>query len=290
MKTKLITTLLAAATIAMTGLIGCNDNSNNPVYDPAPPAPQGVYSVTGDHAVYIYWNGPYDSDISGYDVWRSLEPTNNYTRIGSVDAQANPNLDLLIYEYIDNTAVNGVTYYYAVSTYDHAGNESDLSAENVFDTPRPDGEVTLFDVAVDSSLSGYNFAAQMQVKPASPAADIYIDRVSGVFYINAGDVNTDLQDMGYTDSLDEISYAPTDGWSNVGWSEIIQGHTYVIWTNDSHYAKMRVRSINTNSVTFGWAYQTDQDNPELVAPNPGAVKPAHTSEYLDKNIPQSNLR
>jgi hypothetical protein len=290
MKTKMVSMLCSLAIVAGISLIGCDNNNNNPVYDPAPPAPQGVYSVTADEAVYIYWNGPYDHDIAGYDVWRSLEPTNNYTKIGSVDAQANPNLDLLIYKYIDNTAMNGVTYYYAVSTYDHAGQESDLSAENVFDTPRPDGQVTLFDVAVDSSLSGYSFAAQTIVKPASIAADIYIDRVDTIFYINTAVDNTDLQDMGYTDSLDEISYAPTEGWSAEGWAEIILGHTYVVWTADNNFAKVRVRAINTNSVTFGWAYQTDQGNPELVAPIPGASKPIPASEYRIKNIPQTSLR
>ena len=287
MKRTLVSILSSMAIVAVFGLVGCEDNTN-PVYDPAPEAPQGVYSVTANHAIYVYWNGPYDRDIEGYHVWRSLEPTNNYTQIGSVDAQANPNLDLLIYEYIDNTALNGVTYYYAVSTYDHVGQESDLSAENVFDTPRPDGQVTLFDMAVDSTVAGYNFAAQAVVQYNSVAADIYIDRVGSVFYINAGDVNTDLQDMGYTDSLDEISYAPADGWSNVGWSEVILGHTYVIWTNDSHYAKVRVLAINTNSITLAWAYQTAQDNPELIVVNPDAVKPA---EYLNKkSMTQNSLR
>ncbi|NOY87894.1 MAG: hypothetical protein GXO93_00710 [FCB group bacterium] len=283
---KVLTIIISLVTIIFV-FSSCNDN-NPVVYDNVPVAPQGVYSVTGDNAVYIFWNGIYENDVAGYIVYRSLEPNNNFVEIGRVDADSNPNLDLLIYEFDDNTAKNGVTYYYAVSAYDVAGQESELSAENVFDTPRPDGQITLFDYQVDSTLSGYNFAAQATVNYNSPVADVYIDRVGGVFYLNVTDTLTDIQDMGYTSSFDDISYAPQDGWSENGWSEIIVGHTYVIWTRDSHYAKMRVLSINTNSVTFRWAYQTDQDNPELVSPSTIVIRPSHNPNYLNKNILLNN--
>jgi hypothetical protein len=247
-----------------------------------PEPPQGVYSITGDNAVYIYWNGPYERDIKEYIIKRSFDPLTNYQEIGRRPAEDNPDLDLIIYEYVDNTAQNGVTYYYAVSSVDYAGQESELSAEEVFDTPRPEGNVALFDMAVEPSLSGYNFAARSVVAYDSPGADVYVDRVDGVFYLNVGNVNTDIQDMGFHESFDEVGWAPQDGWSSVGYFEIIPGHIYVIWTDDLHYAKLWVVSVNSSSVSFRWAYQTDAENPEL-APGVGETgKPQHGPDYLKK--------
>ena len=41
--------------------------------------------------------------------------------------------------YVDDDVRNGSTYFYAVSAYDYDGNESELSPEQVYDTPRPSG-------------------------------------------------------------------------------------------------------------------------------------------------------
>lgn len=289
MKTKILTVFLIVTALLM---VGCDNDDDAILFDATPATPQGVYSVTGNQAVFVYWNGPYESDIASYIVWRSLEPIDNYQEIAVVAAVDNPNLDLLIYEYIDQSAVNGVTYYYAVSSVDNAGHVSELSAEMVFDTPRPEGQAILYDFAVQSSLSGFNLAAHQHVEYDSEAADIYIDRIfldqspqdstMPIFYINAANLATDIQDVGYTDSFDEVGWAPTDGWSEIGWFEIIVGHTYVIWTADLHFAKMRVLSIGEDSITFEWAYQTDENNPEL---KPVVLeKPVHGPEYLIKNF------
>ncbi len=199
------------------------------------------------------------------------------------------NLDLLEYRYVDETAINGVTYYYAVSAVDNAGHVSELSAENVFDTPRPEGQEEVFDFAVIPEAAGFSFAAQTALSWDNAAADIYVDRVYldvdetvSVFYINAANINTDLQDMGYTSSLDDIGWAPAEGWSLVGWMEVILHHTYVIWTADNNFAKMRILSINSNSIVFEWAYQTDEGNPEL---KPVVLeKPVHDADYLKKSF------
>ncbi|MEW6412970.1 MAG: hypothetical protein AB1483_10950 [Candidatus Zixiibacteriota bacterium] len=283
MKTKIFALVLAATALFF---VGCTDDEPDVIVaDFTPAAPQGVYSVTGDGEVYVFWNGPYESDITEYIIWRSFEPTTNYAEIGRVDAVANPDLDLYIYEYIDDAVVNGVTYYYAVSSVDQAGNVSELSAENVFDTPRPEGQAEVFDSTVIPEASGYSFAAQTTVSWDNTAADIVIDRIyldvdetQSVFYINAANINTDLQDMGYTSSFDDIGWAPTEGWSEIGWVEVVLYHTYVIWTADNNFAKMRVTAIHTNSITFEWAYQTDEGNPEL---KPVVLeKPVHGEDYL----------
>lgn len=78
------------------------------------------------------------------------------------------------------------------------------------------------------------------------------------------DVNTDIQDMGWTSNLDAIDFAPPAGWSPTGSVELIPGHAYVVWTRDNHYAKFRVTSLSASAVVFDWAYQTDPGNGELM--------------------------
>ncbi len=279
-KALLILPILAAAAL----MLGCDDN-NNPVYiDKVPAAPQGVYSVTGDHAVEIVWNGVYENDINFYAVYRSLNATTGYNEIGTIDADYNPDLDLIIYSFVDNGAVNGQTYYYAVSAVDDDGQESPLSAETVFDTPRPDGSVDLYSLFKQQNLSGFNLSTvPTRVAWDDVNTDVYVDNdIDGNLYLNVADDSTDIQDVGYTSNFDEIGYSPDNGWSRVGWVELIVGHTYVIWTRDNHFAKMRVIGIDRPAglVSFTWAYQTDTGNPELAPAFPGAPKPQHDSGYL----------
>ena len=284
-KSKLFPIVVVLGVLA---LVGCEDD--NCIFDPVPATPQGVFSVTGDRAVYLYWYGPYEADIAEFIIWRSDEPVHNYREVGRRAAVANPNLDLVVYEYVDDDLQNGCTYYYAVSAVDRAGQVSELSAEEVFDTPRAEGQVVLYDAAVRSDLSGYHFASYTRIDTS--LADVYTGREGDVFFLNAGNMSTDIQDMGYTESFDEIGYAPQDGWSALGWLEIIQGHTYVIWTDDLRFAKMRVESIDYDDgfVLFRWAYQSAPNNPELVARPDGLGKPVHGPEYLRKDNKSTTLK
>jgi hypothetical protein len=269
--------------------VGCEENNDVIIVDDVPAAPQNVFSITGDEQIFLYWNGPYEADIDEYIIWRSNDPVTNYVEIGSVNAAPNPNLDLLIYEYIDFSVNNGQTYYYAVSSVDLSGQISDLSAEDVFDTPRPEGVDEMFDSAFAPSNSAFIFSAGSVVPVSSLFADVFVDEVGGVFYLNAVDDLTDIQDMGYTSpDFSDISWAPSDGWSENGWLEIIEGHTYTVWTRDGHFAKIRTYQLNNNSVLFTWAYQTDFDNPELA---PILLsKPNHKPDYLNKSAVLTNNR
>lgn len=284
MRSRLLSTLF------LFGLLlfgGCDDDC---VFNPVPASPQGVFSITGNGAVYLYWYGPYEADIVEYIIWRSDEPVHNYTEVGRRAAEANPNLDLITYEYVDQGLQNGHTYYYAVSSVDRTGQVSELSAEEVFDTPRPEGEVVLYDVAVQQALSGYHFASYSRLDPS--LADVYVDRVESIFYINVTNDSTDMQDMGYTEAFDDIGWAPPDGWSENGWAEIIVGHTYVIWTDDFRFAKMRVKSIDYDQgfILFQWAYQTAPNNQELVAHMDGLEKPVHGPGYLRRDNKPNSLK
>ena len=75
--------------------------------------------------------------------------------------------------------------------------------------------------------------------------------------------DTDIQDMGPTQDIYDIEFAPTSGW-NPSKSEVaIAGHTYVIWTWDNHFAKVRISSISANRMVFDWAFQLVEGNVQL---------------------------
>ena len=256
--------MIAAATL----LVGCYTEDRIVYLEDLPPTrPTGVISVTGDEAVYIYWDPNGEPDLSHYRVYRGFSATGTFTFIGSTTDEAFSDFDV----------INGETYYYAISAVDDAGQESGLSVENVHDTPRPEGyNVILYDNATNASVSGFDFSRGLRVPFNDASADVYVDRDPSLgLFVNAADLYTDLQDMGFTDNLDEIGWSPTNGWSPVGWTQIIEGHTYVVWTNNDHYAKLRAVTVADTWVQFDWAYQVDTGNPEL-------VKPAHDSGYLDR--------
>lgn len=244
---------LAVLTLALL-LVSCVRREEVIGPDVTPPgAPRGVTTISLDNAVQINWLENTEPDIAGYRVWVSNAYDGLYSAIADIPGT----------EFVDNGAVNGATYYYAVSAYDLAGNESELSMDVAYDTPRPEGyNVRVYDVVAFPNQSGYDFSTYSVGPYDDQFTDVYAEFFSGLPYLRVWS-DTDIQDMGYTRDLDEISVAPADGWSASRTCEAILGHTYVVWTNDDHYAKLRVVAIGTNSVVFDWAYQTAPANPEL---------------------------
>lgn len=233
----------------------CHDDICEPDCHP-PAVPTGVHSVTGDHNVRLYWYPNCENDFEGYNVYRSCCPDGPYYVIASPHSAC----------FTDFDVANGETYFYAVTAYDVHGNESDLSHETIFDTPRPEGyDVVLWDYHNFPRDAGFNFSEEMVQPYDLRTTDIYFEIFSstGVPYVNLGNPDTDIQDFGYIDDLDEIDYAPGKGWSSLGYVEAIEGHGYIIWTYDNHFAKFRLNSISDESTIMDWAYQVDPGNPEL---------------------------
>jgi len=69
--------------------------------------------------------------------------------------------------------------------------------------------------------------------------------------------------MGLTSDIYDIEFAPTTGWSPTKDAIAIVGHTYVIWTWDNHFAKIRISSITSDRMVFDWAYQLQEGNIQL---------------------------
>jgi len=273
---KLIIRIVSGLILTFWGafIIGCEDCDDCRVVaveDTPPDAPQGVYSVTGNGEVYLYWNHSPEPDLSHYWVWRGTEAIEGpYERW------------VKVYEnhYVDRDVTNGLTYFYAVTAVDVNGNESpELSWDDVLDTPRPEGYgVRLYDVWSSPEVSGFDFRNAAVRASDNGLTDVFFeyDPELGAFFVWAASERTDIQDFGYTQSLDELDWAPTDGWSRVGWLECILGHSYYVWTEDNHFAKFRVDVLNydNKTVTISWAWQSVQGYPEL-APE----RPDHDSDY-----------
>jgi hypothetical protein len=260
---------LGVAFVALGLLSGCN-NDDPVVVDLPPSAPDGVYSVTGDGQVTICWNKNPENDIAGYDIYWNDQPSGAFQFVASVG----PNTTC----YTDTDVTNGTTYFYAVLAFDREGQESQLSIEDVFDTPRPEGtNLVMFDyLGQNSGLSGYDFSALTGTAQAWNAAgtDVFFGTPNGEPTLFAAGAAVDVQDYGYID-LVYVDWAPSAGWSGVGAVELIQGHSYIIRiTNQSgrwNVAKVYVVDLTPGSVTLDWAYQIDQNNFEL-APGIGGAQ------------------
>lgn len=256
---KKLILLITITFIASFFLSSCDD-LNNIRYDDIPPSPPtNIRTITGDNRIDIYWDHSPERDVAGYNVYYSYSYDGRYTLIGSTDDNY----------FIDYGAKNGITYYYAVTAYDYNNNESELSKDVVYDTPRPEGfNQAVFDYNISPNNSGYDFSDYKVVAYNSDVADFFFENYNGKYYVTVWE-DTDIQDMGATQDIYDISYAPLDGWisikpgENIKYAEAVVGHTYVIWTWDNHYAKIRIKNITRERMTFDWAYQLVEGNREL---------------------------
>ena len=268
----LLITLLTA--ILGMSLSGCDDDPAN-VVDIVPAVPTGVYSITGDALVTVVWNDIDESDLVLYRIYRhddSITDPNEYHLIGEVSWNENYDPASLTHWFDDYEVNNGETSLYAVLSVDESGNESNLSYEDVFDTPRPEGyDVWLHDSRGPQwTQSGFDFSDQMSIARAwnNPATDIFVEYDDGgIPWVVTVDADVQLQDYG-TILLAWVDYAPRNGYSAAGRAELIDGHSYIVRIAGQgiHFAKFQVTDLEANRVRIDWAYQTDEDNPELRAP------------------------
>ena len=243
--------LLCMLTIAPAFLAGCESDTAPPDTPPFPPV--GIVSEGRDGFVRISWLRNQEPDMAVYRIWVSPAFDGPYVQIGET-----PNTT-----FSDYGATNGISAYYGVTAVDAAGHMSELSTDIVYDTPRPEGSgVILPNYLIDPSRAGYDFSTYSVGPYNDEFTDVFFEAVGGEFTMVVWD-DTEIQDMGYTASLNDIVEAPPAGWSPTGDVRLILGHTYVVKTWDNHYAKVRVISLADIRVSFDWAYQLQAGNPRL---------------------------
>jgi hypothetical protein len=274
MRTRLLLSA-GAALLVILGLGGCSDDHHtNPVLPPA--APRGLFSVTGDREVTLWWYSNTEPDVVTYRVFDGSCPSGDdcpYTLIAEVPALQQEYMSCVV-----TGLANGVTRFYAVAAVNRAGAESPLTYNDVFDTPRPAGRgLVLSNFLVPEATGfGYDFSAFQRTSTTDVPTDIffgYYEDTTGYIHqqVFVPDYGTNIQDAGYASSLDAVDYAPVDengvptGWSPTGTVEATAGHNYVVWTRDDHFAKFRVISVSPTHVMVDWAYQLAPGNVELRA-------------------------
>ena len=115
-----------------TGVVTNSNTTNNHLLfvgssGPAPPdtppaAPTGLVATAGDAQVSLDWANSGESDLAGYNVYRSTTGGSGYLKLNGPLATTSA--------YLDTTASNGVTYYYVVTAVDNGTNESGVSSED----------------------------------------------------------------------------------------------------------------------------------------------------------------
>jgi hypothetical protein len=230
-----------------------NDNYNNN-YDNTPPAPPtGIQVINGDNRVDLSWLNNRERDLAGYNIYYSTSYNGKYYLIGSSITSS----------YVDNGAKNGILNYYAVTAYDVSGNESELSKDVAYATPRPEGfNQKIFDYRKFPNTSGYSFSTYSVVSFDSSLTDVFFENYNGKFYLDVYQ-DSDILDAGPTNDIYDIAFAPKSGWSPTKDTTAVEGHTYVVRTWDKHYAKIRIYNITNDYIVFDWAYQLVQGNTQL---------------------------
>lgn len=255
--------IILAVLIAGLLLVSCDINDTQYDYDYTPPKiPSGVQVLNGDQRVDISWNHNRENDLAGYNVYYSYSYNGRYTLIGTTRNNF----------FIDYDVTNGTRYYYAVTAFDYNNNESELSFEVVYARPRPEGfNQSIFDYRRFPNNSGYSFS-KYSVRPYNHLdTDVYFEIYQGTPYLVVYE-DSDIIDMGPTNDIWDIEFAPTSGWSPYKDEIVKVGHTYVIWTFDNHFAKMRIKSITSDRIVFDWAYQTVAGDPQLKPVKPGGSR------------------
>lgn len=108
-----------------------------------PAAPTGLWAVASSGTVSLDWNDNSESDLAGYNVYRTTVSGNGHVQVnGALLTQS---------DYIDNTAVNGTLYHYIVKAVDTSMNESDPQLA-------PDGRTA--EVSAEPTASGTSTVIQ----------------------------------------------------------------------------------------------------------------------------------
>ncbi|MFC1726080.1 hypothetical protein ACFL4T_10675, partial [candidate division KSB1 bacterium] len=256
--------LILAAVLSL--LISCSVNVFDTDRDRIPPAPpEYVFSITGDNEVIIAWDENLESDLDYYVVYKSSYEDGPYRPVSET------------YDtYFVESVPNGLTFYFAVSAVDFHGNESNLSKDLVWDTPRPEGHNSytwaLIQYGVDD-YDNYNkcgidfsdFESTMIQSFDNSSNDIYFDMIDDQIFINVYNIeDTDISLFGQTEFLSDVDFVYEDTeWDESGYLPVIEDFSYIIWTWDDHFVTIRIEEAYDDLVIYSWAYQTDPGNPQL---------------------------
>ncbi len=153
-----------------------------------PAAPTNLTATAGNGMVSLDWNDNNEVDLAGYNVYRSMTSGSGYSKLNGSTLVSDSN-------YIDNSATNGIPYFYVVTAVDDANNESGYSNEASATPDYQDcSQVRAAGHQLDSDLNG----------------DCYVDNqdldVISYYWLNP--------ECGDSNNCDGADFEPTDGIVN----------------------------------------------------------------------------
>ena len=119
------------------------DSAERPAPDTAPGIPNGFKATPSQDGISLGWNANTETDLAGYNVYRSGAPGGTFTKLnGSL---------LTASQYNDKAAPTGRYSYYRVTAVDKAGNESKPATDSAY---RPAPDTTAPTVTLDAGPKG----------------------------------------------------------------------------------------------------------------------------------------
>jgi len=209
-------------------------------------------ATAGDGTVSLDWLDNSESDLDGYNLYRSETSGSDYSQLNS---------SLLINSfYTDSNVTNETTYYYVVTATDTSSNESDYSTE-ASATPSSAGPIVYNFEGITASNTEYNALAwDVDTFPfgGSSANMNSQTEATDLEYINISANNTDewaTADAGFFDQIFlwvemKINEAPQDISQidltfngNTGGTAAVTHRIYVMkagadWTADSSWVQV----------------------------------------------------
>jgi arabinogalactan endo-1,4-beta-galactosidase len=128
--------------------------------DVTPPSPPtGLTATGGAGIVSLDWNDNNETDLAGYNVYRSLTSGGAYTKV-------NPSI-LSSSNYIDGNVVGGTTYYYVVTAVDTSSNSNESNDSSEASAVPNSGIRTVYNFAgINAANTNYNaYACDVDVFP-----------------------------------------------------------------------------------------------------------------------------
>ncbi len=242
--------------------------------------PLGLRSITGDSQVTLRWySSNYEDDFGGYLVYQA---TGDHEQIAPETMPSGFAVveTLLVFGGAPPTVHtilgldNGTTYSFALTAIDDLVSKESYPSNIVTDTPRPFGTATIYQQEAEpDQQAGFDFSEGLTVPYMDGDCDIFLDVYTVAdnlhYSLTSPDQadgslrTTEIQDMGYTESFDDISISPDQGWDPDYSVDVLnmENHTFALKTDDNNYVKLRVLSTGTDGVNqvwvrFEYGYQT----------------------------------
>jgi hypothetical protein len=229
-----------------------------------PAAPTGLTAIAGNQTVSLDWNNNSESDVNGYNVYRSITSGSGYSKLnGALLSSSN---------YTDNSVTNWTTYYYVVTAVDIVSNESGYLTQ-VSATPQ---------IITDVNLLGSWASGTSHTKENGT------DRV--LLFIAHGELassNMNLSSVTYggqamTKVIDRNigsgtrAYAAAYILNEAGVAAATSGTFVPTWSatpTEYGYASVFLKNVNQASLTGA----SDSNGTETATPNPIKTNPLSTS-------------